>query len=124
MPTIADYRVLRDSHFDLEPDQERAFSFDLPNDLADAKLVLAYQARPFPLPPFAAVATVDIGFQFQQHVDTVTIRGETVHGLWETFPRLAVNTDITNTLIFKSTLGKVRISDVVLWFQRDIPAGG
>lgn len=120
MPAVADYKVLRDATFDLEEGQEHQITFDLPGALADAKLILAYQARPFAFSGLQTLATIDVGFQFQQHVDTVTIRGETVHGLWETFSRSAVNTDIPNTLVFKSTQGKVRISDVVLWFQRSI----
>jgi hypothetical protein len=120
MPTVADYIVLRDNHFDLDHEQEREIAFDLPDQLSNVKLVLAYQARPIASPPFQAVSKIDISLKFQQHIDTVTIRGDTIHGLWETFPRLAVNTDITNTLIFKSLSGTVRISDVVLWFQRNV----
>ena len=112
--------MLRDSSFDLEEGEERHIAFDLPSDLANNKLVLAYQARPIASPGLQAVARIDIGFQFQAHVNAVTIRGETVHGLWETLERSAVNTDITNTLVFRSLLGKVRSSDIVLWFQRSV----
>jgi hypothetical protein len=119
MPTTADYKVLRDDHFDLSDGEEREIPFDLPNDLSDNNLIVAYKARPIKSSGLQVVTTIDISLRFQQHVDTVTLRGETVHGLWEVFPRSAVNLDITNTLVFKCTLTSVRISDVILWFRRN-----
>jgi hypothetical protein len=119
MATRADYKVLRDGSFDLIAGQERELAFDLPGDLADSMLIVAYKARPTTSPPFQPETTIDVSLRHQQHVDTVTLRGDTVHGLWETFPRAAVNTDITNKLVFKVTVGTARISDVVLWFRRN-----
>jgi hypothetical protein len=119
MATRADYKVLRDDPFDLIAGEERELAFDLPDDLSDNMLVVAYKARPTTAPPFQPVTTIDVSLRLQQHLDTVTIRGDTVHGLWETFPRAAVNTDITNRLVFGVTVGTARISDVILWFRRD-----
>lgn len=119
MVTYADYKVLRDDPFDLIAGQERELPFDLPDDLSDNMLIAAYKARPTTGPPFQPETTIDVSLRFQQHVDTVTIRGNTVHGLWETFPRAAVNTDITNRLVFKVTVGSARISDVIIWFRRN-----
>ena len=46
MPTVADYKVLRDSSFDLTHGGKKQIAFDLPDNLSDNKLILAYQARP------------------------------------------------------------------------------
>ena len=119
MATRADYKVLRDDPFDLTDGQERELAFDLPDDLSDNMLIVAYKARPITGPPFQPVTTIEVSLRSQQHVDTVTLRGDTVHGLWETFPRLAVNTDITNRLVFRVTVGSARISDVIIWFRRN-----
>ena len=120
MPTRADYKVLRDGTFDLIEGEEREFPFDLPDDLSDNMLIVAWKARPNNSPAFQPVTTIDVLLRNQAHqVDSVTIRGDTVHGLWETFPLSVVNIDIPNTLVLRCTLGAVRLSDVILWFRRD-----
>ena len=119
MPKLATYKVLKDGTFSLDSGESKEISFSLPNDLAsDANLILAYQARPLPNPPFQQVVTISTRLEFQADIDSLTIRGDTIHGLWEAFPRSAVNTDISNTVIFEAENGKVRISDVILWYKR------
>ena len=85
MPTFADYKVLRDDHFDLSNGEEREFSFDLPNDLSDNNLIVAYKARPIQSSGLQVVTTIDISLRFQQHVDTVTLRGETITASGKSF---------------------------------------
>jgi hypothetical protein len=47
MVSIADYKVLRDSTFDLDEGERKELVFDVPSaELATESLIVAYQARP------------------------------------------------------------------------------
>ena len=48
---------------------------------------------------------------------SVHLEVETAHGHWETFPATGFSRDIGTTFRFRVTSGRVRISDVVLWYQ-------
>ena len=61
-----------------------------------------------------------VPIKFQQEIDRVTLRENTVHGLWEVFPHTLTSDVLKETLVFQSHHGRVRISDVVVWFQRKI----
>ena len=63
----SDYKVLRDDHFDLSDGEEREIPFELPNDLSDNNLIVAYKARPIKSSGLQVVTTIDISLRFQQH---------------------------------------------------------
>ena len=123
MPTIADYLVIRDGSFELL-DGETAFSqsFTMPSDLvpgtARAKAILAYKAWPPQVDPFAATADLTIRVNGNQ-IGTFAIELDTVRGLWETFPATILNAgSAANFVQYSCQAGRIRISDVILWFQR------
>lgn len=126
MPTIADYTVLSDGTFDLSSGQEKELApFFPPDDLvpgtAKAKAILCYKARPLPQAPFSPQVDLKISLKFQNlNIETVTIKDDSVRGLWEAFSAAELSSTVGNIFIFKSQSGKVRISDVVLWYQRNI----
>lgn len=119
MKTLADYTVLHDGVFDLEEGDTKEFVLNLPKDLANNPLILAYQARAFAFSGLQTKATLNISLDIQNDsLDTVTLRGDSIHGLWETFRRNQLSDIVNNVIEFKAKKGKIRISDVVLWYQR------
>lgn len=123
MPTVADYAVLHDGTFDLNSGEERELQPFFPPDgfvrgTNLAKAILAYKARPLQQPPFSPQAELRVSMKFQQvTVETVTIRNDTVRGLWEAFSAADFGETVGNIFIFRSLSGRVRISDVILWYQ-------
>ena len=126
MPTIADYSVLRDGSFDLDSGERKELApFFPPSDLvpgtAKAKALLYYKARPLPQAPFAAQVHLRIILKVQNlEIEDIRIKDDSVRGLWEAFSAAELSSTVGNVFVFKSDSGKVRISDVVLWYQRDI----
>jgi hypothetical protein len=126
MAIIADYAVLRDGTFDLDGGQIKELEpFFPPDDLApgtgQSKAILCYKARPLPQSPFSPQVDLKITLKFQNlNIETVRIKDDTVRGLWEAFSAAELSTTVGNVFIFSSESGKVRISDVVLWYQRNV----
>jgi hypothetical protein len=126
MATIADYMVLRDGTFDLESGESRELApFFPPDDLvqgsSSANAILCYKARPLPQAPFTPQVDLKITLKFQAfEIETVQIQDDTVRGLWEVFPAAQLSSTVGNVFVFRSESGRVRISDVVLWYQRNI----
>jgi hypothetical protein len=126
MATIADYLVLRDGTFDLESGEHLELDpFFPPDDLVtgsgSANAILCYKARPLPQAPFTPQVDLKILLKFQNlEIETVTIQDDSVRGLWEVFPAGKLSSTVGNIFIFESESGRVRISDVVLWYQRNI----
>ncbi len=124
--TLADYAVLRDGTFDLDNGEERELNpFFPPNDLVagtgKAKAVLCYKARPLHNPPFTPQVDLEISLKFQLlGIETVTIKGDHVRGLWEAFSAAELSSTVGNVFIFRAAAGRVRISDVILWYQRRV----
>ena len=125
MPTMADYIVIRDAPFDLVTGEERQFgAIAIPADrvpgTASAKAILQYKVRPPTSAPFAPSADIAVRFNGFE-VETVKVTVDTVRGLWETFPATVLNADSpANFVSFRVEQGRIRISDVIVWFQRDI----
>ena len=123
MPSVADYAVLNDGTFDLNSGQEKELTpFFPPSGFVKgtnlAKAVLAYKARPLPNAPFSPQAELKITMKFQNlSVEQITIRDDTVRGLWEAFSAAEFSTTVGNVFIFRAVSGRVRISDVILWYQ-------
>jgi len=123
MPTVADYAVLSDGSFVLENGEEHELQpFFAPDGFVAgtnlAKAILAYKAQALSSPPFAPQAELEItGSVFQTPVHNVTIAGDTLRGLWEAFPATGFGQNIGTIFRFRSISGRVRISDVVLWYQ-------
>ena len=114
----ADYKVIRDDHFDLDEGERRELVFDVPADeLADQPLIVAWKSRPLSIESTGSVE-ISVALKFQVEIDRITLREDTVHGLWEVFPHGLTSDLLKETLIFESHRGRVRISDVIVWFQR------
>jgi hypothetical protein len=126
MPVVADYRVIRDGHFDLDENEEFSLpAFFMPEDFSDGAFesnpVLMWKARPLSGSQPAHEATIRVRLDpIGGTMDTTTIRGNTVHGLWEVMDRSKFSKSVNNIFVFRSESGRVRISDVVLWYQRGI----
>lgn len=123
MPTVADYAVLADAPFTLESGAEHEVGpFFAPDGFVAgtnlAKAILAYKAHPLADPPFRAQAQLQItGNVFQPGIETVTISGDFSRGLWEAFPATGFGQNIGTSFHFRSLSGRIRIADVVLWYQ-------
>jgi hypothetical protein len=118
--SLADYKVVRDDTFDLAEGERRELLFDIaPDELAAQPLIVAYKARPLSLAGTDFVE-LSVALKFQQEIDRVTLRADTVHGLWEVFPHTLTSDTLKEILVFRSHHGRVRISDVVVWFQRRV----
>jgi hypothetical protein len=114
----ADYKVVRDDHFDLDEGERRELLFDLPPDqLADQPLIVAWKSRPLSIESTGDVE-ISVALKFQAEIDRITLREDTVRGLWEVFPHGLTSDSLKETLIFESHRGRISISDVVVWFQR------
>ncbi len=123
MPSVTDYTVLRDGTFDLTEGQE----FELPgwqqpsNFVAGTNLarpLIMYKARPLPNSPFSPFAKINVRHKFANiSFDTVTLRGDTVHTLYEAIQGNQIGGIVNTVFEFRCLQGKVRISDVVLWYQ-------
>ncbi|WP_230971491.1 hypothetical protein [Nitrogeniibacter aestuarii] len=120
MTSMADYIVLRDSPFTLEPGESKELSCFLPDDIANAKLIIAYKARALSSPPLGPGTTLSIRpGHMPGNIETIELNDGSVHGLWETFPVSLTSTLLKNIFVFTSEGGRMRISDVILWFQRN-----
>jgi len=123
MTTMADYIVLRDQPFVLEPGASRELSCDLPGDLAEVPLIIAYKAQALSSPPLGPGTTLTITPRHATGtIESIALTDGGVHGLWETFSANKASTVLKNIFVFTSETGRVRISDVILWFQRSGPA--
>ena len=117
MASIADYIVVNDGEFALNPGESATFHDPIPSDLVlgtnRAKAILAFKAWATPS-----------GGSFEVEVNDTVIYGPTISGgdvrvLWETFPATILNAGITNTCQFRATTNKIWFADVVLWIQRN-----
>jgi len=117
MASLADYIVINDSSFALNPGESQTFHDPIPSDLVPgtnrAKAILSYMAW----------ATPSGGkFEFEVNdtlIASPTISGGDIRGLWETFAATVLNPGITNTIQFRATQNKIWFADVVLWIQRN-----
>ena len=117
MATLADYIVINDGQFALNPGETQSFHDPIPSDLVlgtnRAKPILAFRARATPSGGSFVVEVNDT----QIYSDSLS--GGDVRVLWEAFPGTVLNPGVTNSVQFRSTHNKVWFADVVLWFQRE-----
>ncbi len=125
MPKLTDHAVITDNPFDLAVGQNRVFSsIRIPSDLVPGTgrrmAILQYKVRPLTTQGFSAATELSISVN-GANIETVNITLDTVRGLWETFPATILNADSrANMIDFRAQIGPVRISDVILWFHRNI----
>lgn len=123
MARIADYIVVRRAAFDLAPGQESsAMTFTINSDLeanrADSAPILSYQCRP--LSDADAALRIDIS---GDNIEQVTISVNTVRGMWKTFDGSLLHPGpaADNNIKFRNTgSGAIRVSDIIIWHQRNI----
>src|SRR5262245_25095187 len=122
MPRIADYAVVRSAPFDLGPGEEsNAMTFTIHSDLVEngnEGPVLSYQCRP--LSDQGAALRIDIS---GDSIESVTISVNTVRAMWKTFAGSLLHPGLgaDNNIKFRNTgSGSIRVSDVIIWYQRNI----
>lgn len=130
MPQVLDYIVIRRQPFDIaHRGQSDAFGFQVEGDAISGSgtiPALSFQARPpsspvpGPSPDLGGSVDLDIVVNGLP-TGVIKIALDSVRGIWRTFsdPRLNVDSS-ANFVQFRSEKGIVRISDVVLWYQRDV----
>ncbi len=125
MPTVADYIVLTDNSFTLLEGESRELGpFDLPSNFVRgtnrAKPILAYRARALGSEDgaLAPQARLRVSVQNGLHtLETVFLEGDSFAGQWEPFSGNFLNDIVLNNVTFSLELGRIWISDVVLWYQ-------
>jgi hypothetical protein len=118
---MTDYIVISNDPFELQAEQQRTFTFELPGGLcigiSMARPILAYKVRPLSSPPFSARAELAIDVN-EHEIARVQLAQDILCGLWETFPGHLLYANTTNTVQFRLLDGAVRLATAVLWFQR------
>ena len=123
MARVADYFVVHVAPFDVGPGGESpAMVFtvhtDAVVDRSDAAPVLGYQCRPLSDEP--AALRIDISGDSIEHV---TVSVNTVRAMWKTFDGNLLHPGLgaDNNVKFRNTgAGSIRISDVIVWYQRNV----
>jgi len=123
MARVADFFVVRRETFDVEPGGESgAMVFTIHSDAvlnhADAAPVLSYQCRP--LSDDSAVLRIDVSGDSIEHV---TVSVNTVRAMWKVFDGHLLHPGLgaDNNVKFRNTgEGSIRISDVIVWYQRNV----
>lgn len=123
MARVADYFVIHREPFDVEPGGESgAMVFTVHSDAvvdrADAAPVLSYQCRPLSDEP--AALRIDIS---GDNIEHVIVSVNTVRAMWKTFDGhlLHPGLGVDNNVKFRNTgEGSIRVSDVIVWYQRNI----
>jgi hypothetical protein len=130
MPRILDYIVIRRQPIDLgHLERSEFFRFHVDaNAVTDSASIpaLSFQVRPRssvvpgPSPDLGAVVDLEIIVNGLP-TGVIHITLDSVRGIWRTFSEPRLNSDSSaNFVQFTSENGMVRISDVVLWYQRDV----
>lgn len=125
MPTVADYIVLNDGSFTLTQGESREIGpFGLPSNFVRgtdrAKPILAYRAKALASTDGAlgAHARLRVSVQNGLHaLETVYLEGDALSGQWEAFSGNFLNDIVLNDVTFTLELGRIWISDVILWYQ-------
>jgi len=120
MSTLTNYIVIRSDPFELQAEQQRTFTFELPGGLImglnAVRPLLAYKISPLALLPCDARATLVIDMN-DHRVVCLQVEQTILRGVWEIFPGHFLRASSTNMLQFRLLSGVVRLADVVLWFQ-------
>lgn len=133
MPSMTDYMVLSDGAFELSdspsgPGDVKRLDFDLPNDFTvgtfRGKPILAFLINPVShnvrvggwvnpegpnLQLLQSTQEISLHWNGDFHFD---------QALWEAIDGRRFNKGGNNSIFFKAWDGRVRIRDVVLWYQR------
>ena len=122
MTTLADYKVVRDTKFNLSSGRENSFELVLPTDLVRSgnskRPMISFFADPS---GNARALRCTIRINGQRVVD-YTYSGGVGRQHTEVLRHDQLNPGETNRITFRveSGSGSVSFSDVVLWYQRDI----
>ncbi|GEM_PF-2711902 len=116
MATLADYIVINDAEFALNPGETQSFFDPIPEDLVigtnRGKPILAFRARATPSGGSFVVEVND------NQIYSDSLSSGDVRVVWEAFPGTILNPGINNSVQFRATKNKVWFADVILWFQR------
>jgi hypothetical protein len=122
MPSLADYRVIRDGSFELSRDQEQTFTFFVDADAVSSggsrRPIITYFADPS---SGADRLRCEIEIN-DQIVGTYTYSGGVGRGHSEVLRHDNLSPGIENSIQFRveSGAGRIRFSDIVLWYQRNV----
>lgn len=127
MAEIADYQIITKGPFTLtESNPKKDLPFDLPVSISiSAGGVLGFVVADVSAGLFGAATSVEFEILANNiSLTKYTLKTGTICGLLETFAGAGGNLKIgPNTITFKvtkSNLAGVKMSDVVLWFQRNV----
>lgn len=130
MPRLLDYVVIQRQPIDLaHTGQSDLLGFHVRANAVtdrDALPALSFQVRapssPVPGPAPDLGGRVDLEILVNGlPTGVVRITLDSVRGIWRTFAAPELNADSSaNFVQFRSEQGLARISDVVLWYQRDV----
>ncbi len=137
MARLADYKILTDGHFTLESGEERTFNVTMESsyeyETSRSRPFLMFKVQPSGqpgIPHYTGVFSVDVNDKEILNNHAVHIpKFEISHGLanswvtvWEVFSGRTLKAGATNTIQFRisNSSRKIRFSDVVLFYQRDL----
>ncbi|MEM7545511.1 MAG: hypothetical protein AAF367_08250 [Pseudomonadota bacterium] len=123
MVHIVDYKVLRDAPISISGGQSKEVgSFLPPSDIVNSsgsqRAVLHYLVS---VNASNSILRIDLKFanvKIKEHI----FADQGTRGLWEVFrPGFLGDGPVNNTFDFECLAGQVTISDVIVWYQRNIP---
>lgn len=123
MPIIADYRIIQDVSFSVDINREESFEFGLPGGVRvegnNQRPVMAFVYDPS---SNADNLRLEVSVNGELIESISNINSGIVRSHWEVFGGDILNTTDDNRVTFhvEGNEGNIRVSDVILWFQRDI----
>lgn len=125
MASMTDYQVLNDGAFELSGHLDgQDLAFDLPSDFT----VGTFRAKPvlmWRVTPLSSNVRYQFGVNDPQRLQsqsegqrTATNMTNIVDGVWEAISGTRFEAGSRNTVYFMTVDGSIRVSDVVLWYQR------
>ena len=126
MAEIADYQIITKGPFTLDQNvPEKELPFDLPVNIStSAGGVLGFVVD---VSGGLFGATVDVGFEILSNNNSLTtykLKSGTICSLLETFVggggKLKIGSNKIKVKLTQSNLAQLKVSDVVLWFQRNV----
>ena len=128
MAKVADYIVMRDTSADIGPNLEtgaageRTFTVDLPDDI----VLTNFQQSPvlmFVVRTPGGSVNVEVDVNGQRITDLAGLNAPIVQTIHDVIDRTLLRAGIKNDFVFRVVSAqenaKLRLADVILWFQRE-----
>ena len=128
MAKVADYIIMRDTSADIGPNfqsdaaGERTFTVDLPDDI----VLTSFQQSPvlmFVVRTPGGSVNVEVDVNGQRITDLAGLNAPIVQTIHDVIDRTLLRAGIKNDFVFRVVSAqenaKLRLADVILWFQRE-----